>query len=89
MYNYSCGRATFPPELVAPLYLATDDREVIDFVLAGTDFIAVPKGKPAKGDLARALARVQIVLADGAPTKRHVGELTQLAAMLLACAREA
>ena len=89
MYNYSCGRATFPPELVAPLYLATDDREVIDFVLAGTDFIAVPKGKPAKGDVVAEVMRALALVADGKPPKGAAPALTRAAALLLAYAREA
>jgi hypothetical protein len=89
LYNYRNGRSSFPVDLVAPLYIATGDREIIDFVLAGTDLVAVPKGKPAKGDVVAEVMRALALMADGKSAKGSASALTRAAALLLSFAREA
>ena len=87
-YNYRNGRSTFPADLVAPLYLATGEREIIDFVLTGTDLLAVPKPKPIEGDLVRELSRVLSLVGAELPARQLAPELTHLAGVLLAHARK-
>lgn len=87
LYNYKNGRATFPVDLVAPLYITTCEQEIIDFVMAGTDLVAVPKPKPVTGDLIRELVRVRELLSDGTPKKRLAPDMMRLAGLLIAQAR--
>ena len=66
LYNYIEGEAYFPPDLIGPLYNATNDPDSLNFILNDTDQMLTPRhAKKAEGEKSPEAESLDIAVACG------------------------